>query len=115
VRPHARDMMAGCFSAPGEEHLGRRLGVACSSAETTNVPCHGGRFALHPVTRKHLAAGAREPGAVLLKALLHRHVVAEVFSAEAGCISRTGLLLLGRAVVLSQGGRWSKQYDHNQY
>jgi len=42
---------------------------------------------LHPVAGEHPAATPRQCVAVLLKALLHRHIVAQLRPAKTGCIA----------------------------
>jgi hypothetical protein len=60
--------------------------------------------ALHPVALENPAAGDRQSAAILLQALLHGRVVAEVLSAKMIGVPRAGALLLRRAGVLCQRG-----------
>jgi hypothetical protein len=74
------------------------------------------RDSLPSVAREHLAAAPRQVGAVLLKALLHRRVIAEFVPAEAGRVSRAGALLVWSAGVLRQsGGYRRKRHEGSQY
>jgi hypothetical protein len=74
------------------------------------------RDSLPSVAREHLAAAPRQVGAVLLKALLHRRVIAEFVPAEAGRVSRAGALLFWSAGVLRQsGGYRRKRHEGSQY
>ena len=52
-----------------------------------------------------LLTGGTEFGSILLKALLHRSVITQLFPAKAGSISRAGFLLLRRShmAALSKG------------
>ena len=57
------------------------------------------RLPLHSMALENFPASRAEPAPVLLKALLHSHVVAQLLSAEARGISGAAFLLLGRAQV----------------
>jgi hypothetical protein len=57
------------------------------------------------VAFEDFTAGCGQSAAVLLKALLDRHVIVEAFATKARSIMRAGALLLACAgVLLSQGG-----------
>jgi hypothetical protein len=61
---------------------------------------------LHAVALEDAVAGRAQPGAVLLQALLHGTVIAEILATEARGIARTGLLFLRRALMaLGERGR----------
>ena len=72
------------------------------------------RAALHPVALENPAARHRQSVAILLQALLHGIVVAEVLSAKMISVSGAGALLLGCAGVLRQSDGWPKQHQHQQ-
>jgi hypothetical protein len=57
---------------------------------------------LHPVALENPAARRRQSAAILLQALLHSHIIAEILSAKMRSIPRASALLLGRAGVLCQ-------------
>jgi hypothetical protein len=61
---------------------------------------------LHAVALEDAVAGRAQPGAVLLQALLHGTVIAEILATEARGVTRTGLLFLRRALMaLGERGR----------
>src|SRR4029077_20802838 len=74
----------------------------------------GDACALHSVALENPAARHRQSVAILLQALLHGIVVAEVLSAKMISVPRAGALLLGCAGVLRQGSGWPKQHQHQQ-
>jgi len=57
------------------------------------------RPASHAAAGKYFLAALAQSGPVLLQALLHRAIIAQLLSAKALRISRAGLLLLWRAHV----------------
>jgi hypothetical protein len=52
---------------------------------------------LHAMAFEYFFAGSPQLCAILLQALLNGHIVAQLFSAKAGGVARTRLLLLWRS------------------
>jgi hypothetical protein len=74
----------------------------------------GGTVRLHSVAFENPAASLRQSAAILLEALLHGRVVAEVISTKMRSVPRAGALFLGRAGMLCQSDGWPKQHQHQQ-
>src|SRR5438552_11134533 len=70
---------------------------ARADASRECAPLDGRRASLHAVALEDLLTGGAQLGAILLQARLHGVVVTQLLAAQAGCIARTGLLLLRSA------------------
>jgi hypothetical protein len=71
---------------------------------------------LHSMTLKDFFTGSGQFCSILLKALLHRRIIAQLLSTKSRCISRTCVLLLlcARVPTLSQSRRGLAEKECNR-
>ena len=79
--------------------LRQMLRLPANEKSVRAPPLHARRDSLHAVALENLLAGGAQPGSVLLQTLLDGVIVTHLLAAKAGCIARTGLLLLRGACM----------------
>jgi DHA1 family bicyclomycin/chloramphenicol resistance-like MFS transporter len=103
LRRHAKavcDRLLPLHAGRARRGAGGGKGTAVQAASCGGViPSPRARTSLHTVALEHLLTGRTQPGSILLQALLDGAVVTQLLAAQAGCVPRTCLLLLRRALM----------------